>query len=152
MMPPLAARDDAWIQREIVAELALDPSLAACEIGVAVRAGVVTLSGSVDKAELHDSALQIAGRIDGVRSLADEVRVLGPGVNRTDTELAHSVVKALDWEQSLPLGIVKSRVDEGRVWLTGTVANAAQRAAAERAVGFLTGVKGITNELKIREG
>lgn len=151
-MPPLTGHDDAWIQREIVAELSLHPVLATCEIGVSVRAGVVTLSGSVDKAELHDAAVQLALKIDGVKSLADELRVLGPGVNRTDTELAHAVVKALEWEQSLPIGAVQSRVDEGRVWLQGNVANAAQREAAERAVGFLTGVKGITNELKIQAG
>lgn len=151
-MSPLTVRDDAWIQREIAAELAMEPTLAGCEIGVAVKAGVATLSGSVEQADLHDTAVRLAMKIDGVKSLADELRVLGPGVNRTDTELAHAVVKALEWEQSLPVGTVQSRVDEGRVWLHGNVANAAQREAAERAVGFLTGVKGITNELKIQAG
>lgn len=151
-MPPLTVRDDGWIQREIVAELALAPSLAGCEIGVSVRAGVVTLSGSVDKAELHDTAARLALGIEGVKSLADDLRVLGPGVNRTDTELAHAVVKALEWEQSLPIGMIRSRVDEGHVWLQGAVRNAAQREAAQRAVGVLTGVKGITNELTIRAG
>ena len=149
---PLTGRDDAWIQREVTAEIALAPSLAGCEIGVAVKAGVVTLAGSVEKAELHDTAVRLAMTVDGVKAVADDIRVLGPGVNRTDTELAHAVVKALEWEQSLPIGAVRSRVDEGRVWLEGTVANAAQRDAAERAVGFLTGIKGITNELKIRAG
>ena len=148
-MPPLAGRDDAWIQREVAGEIAMESSLAGCEVGIAVKAGVVTLSGAVENTELHDTAVRLAMKIEGVKSVADDLRVLGPGMNRTDTELAHAVVKALEWEQSLPLGMVRSRVDEGHVWLEGTVANAAQREAAERAVGFLTGIKGITNKLKI---
>lgn len=148
-MPPLTVHDDGWIQREIIAELALDPTLAGKEIGVSVRAGVVTISGGVDTAEQHDTAVRLALKIDGVKSIADELRVLAPGANRTDTELAHAVVKALEWEASLPVGI-RTRVDEGHVWLEGVVDTETQRQAAERAVGFVTGVKGITNGLTLR--
>lgn len=148
-MPPLAGHDDAWIQREIVAELALEPTLAGKEIGVSVRAGVVTLSGGVDTPEQHDIAARLALKVPGAKAIADDLRVLPPGMNRTDTELAHAVVKALEWESTLPLGL-HSRVDEGHVWLEGVVETEAQRAAAERAVGFVTGVKGVTNLLTIR--
>lgn len=150
-MPPLAAHDDAWIQREIVAELALDPALAGKEIGVSVRGGVATLSGGVDTTEQHATALRLALKIPEVKSVADELRVLPAGANRTDTELAHAVVKALEWEATLPLGI-RTRVDEGHVWLEGSVETDVQRQAAERAVGFVTGVQGVTNNLTLRSG
>lgn len=149
-MPPLTGHDDAWIQREIIAELALEPALAGTEIGVSVRAGVVTVSGSVETADLHDTAIRLALKVADVKSIADELRVLPPDrANRTDTELAHAVVKALEWDAALPLGI-RSRVDEGHVWLEGTVETTAQRDAAERAVGFVTGVKRVTNQLTVR--
>ena len=148
-MPLLVGHDDAWIQREIVAELALEPTLGGKEIGVSVRAGVVTLSGSVDTTEQHDTALRLALKVAEVKSIADDLRVLPPGTNRTDTELAHAVVAALEWEATLPLGI-RTRVDEGHVWLEGAVETDIQRQAAERAVGFVTGVKGVTNNLTLR--
>ena len=148
-MPPLAAHDDAWIQREIVAELALEPTLAGREIGVSVRAGVATLSGGLDTSEQHDAAIRLAMAVADVKAVADDLRVLPSGANRTDTELAHAVVQALQWDASLPLGI-RARVDEGHVWLEGVVDTIVQRDAAERAVGFVTGVKGVTNALTVR--
>lgn len=88
-MPPLTIHDDAWIQREIIATLALEPALAGKEIGVSVRAGVVTISGGVDTVEEHDTVMGLALKIADVKSIADELRVLPKdGTNRTDTELA----------------------------------------------------------------
>jgi osmotically-inducible protein OsmY len=42
---------------------------------------------------------------------------------------------------------VSVRVDEGWVWLDGEVEWPYQKAAAERAIRFLTGVRGVTNNL-----
>jgi osmotically-inducible protein OsmY len=140
---------DETIQREILAELSFDEAVAALEIGVAVRAGVVTLSGAVATGEQRDRVVATANRVAGVKAIAEELRVLPAGINRTDTELAHAVVQALLWEPALPPGL-KARVDEGWVWLEGVVHTDAQKSAAERAVGFLTGVKGITNGIVIR--
>jgi osmotically-inducible protein OsmY len=141
--------DDGTMQREVIAELAMDPRLAALEIGVAVRAAVVTLSGSVDSAETRDAVVRAANRVPGVKAIAEELAVLGRGVNRTDTELAHAVVNALQWERSIPLGI-RARVDEGHVWLDGVVDTDQQKAAAERAVQTVTGVRQVHNEIAVR--
>ena len=141
--------DDGTMQREVIAELAMDSTLAHLEIGVAVRAGVVTLSGAVDSAETRDAVVRAANRVAGVKAIAEELTLLGHGVNRTDTELAHAVVQALQWERSIPLGI-KARVDDGHVWLDGVVDTAAQKAMAERSVETVTGVKQVHNELAVR--
>ena len=141
--------DDATMQREVMAELAMDPRLAPLEIGVAVRSSVVTLSGAVDSAETRDAVVRAANRVPGIKAIAEELRILEHGVNRTDTELAHAVVNALLWDRSIPLGI-RARVDEGHVWLDGVVDTDEEKAVAERAVVTLTGVEQVHNELTVR--
>jgi osmotically-inducible protein OsmY len=142
-------RDDARIQQDVLAELDLDAATAHLEIGVAVRSGVVTLSGAVDRVEERDAVVEAARRVIGVKAIAEEIRIKGRGVNRTDTELAHAVVQALQWDRAVPPGIT-ARVDEGWVWLDGFVDTRPQLIAAERAVRFVTGVRGVTNGLLIR--
>ena len=141
--------DDGTIQREVIAELAMDPRLAALEIGVAVRAGVVTLSGAVDSVETREAVVRTSSLVPGIKAIAEELTVLAPGINRTDTELAHAVVQALQWEPTLPLGI-RARVDEGHVWLDGVVDTAEQKAVAERTVETLMHVRQVHNGLAVR--
>jgi osmotically-inducible protein OsmY len=143
------AREDAAIQRDVIAELALDPAVGPLEIGVAVRGGVVTLSGAVDGEARKAAVLAATRRVDDITAIAEELRVLGPGINRTDTELAHAVVQALRWERTVPLGVT-ARVDEGCVWLEGAVDSVEERKAAERAVRFVAGVKDVKNEVTLR--
>jgi osmotically-inducible protein OsmY len=141
-------RTDSQIQRDIIDELRLDPAVGAVEIGVAVKAGVVTLSGAVDSYARKYAAIRAAERVIGVKAIAEELEVLVPGhLRHTDTELAHAVINALNWDVEVPADKVSVRVDEGWVWLEGEVEWPFQKAAAERAIRFLTGVRGVTNSL-----
>lgn len=141
-------RNDYQIQQDVIAELRWDPAIAAAEIGVAARAGVVTLSGAVDSYARKHAAIRAAERVIGVKAIAEELRVLLPGhSNRTDTALAHAVLNALNWDVEVPSDRITVRVDEGWVWLEGSVEWPHQKAAAERAIRFLTGVRGVTNSL-----
>jgi osmotically-inducible protein OsmY len=141
-------RGDSQIQRDIIDELRLDPAVGSVEIGVAVRAGVVTLSGAVDSFARKQAAIGAAQRVLGVRAIAEELQVLLPGhQNRTDTELAHAALNALNWDVEVPSDCITVRVDEGWVWLEGEVEWPQEKAAAERAIRYLTGVRGVTNNL-----
>jgi osmotically-inducible protein OsmY len=144
-------RPDSQIQQDVVEELRWDPSVGSVEIGVAVKGGVVTLSGAVDSFAKKYSAIHAAERVAGVRAIAEELRVLLPGeLRRTDTEVAHAAVNALRWDIEVPDDKVIVRVDEGWVWLEGEVEWQYQKAAAERAIRYLTGVQGVTNSLRIK--
>ena len=44
-------------------------------VNVTVRNGVVTLAGTVDSSELKDRAMQLAQRVEGVRSVSDQLVV-----------------------------------------------------------------------------
>lgn len=141
-------RSDSQIQLDVIDELRLDPALGGAEIAVATKAGVVTLAGAVDTFARKYAALRAAERVIGVRAIADEIRVVLPDAHcRPDTELAHAVLNALRWDVEVPSDRITARVDEGWVWLDGEVDQPLEKAAAERAVRYLTGVRGVTNNL-----
>lgn len=144
-------QSDSQIQQNVVAELRWDPSVSLAEIGVAVKDGVATLSGAVDSFAKKYAAIHAAERVAGVKAIAEELKVLLPSdLKRTDTEIAHAAVNALSWDIEVPDDKIKVRVDEGWVWLEGEVEWQYQKGAAERAVRYLTGVKGVTNSIRIK--
>lgn len=71
------AQQDARITREVRMKIYQDPLLGDERIQVATRAGVVTLSGSVDN-RLHVSrAMEVARGVEGVRGINLELRLKG---------------------------------------------------------------------------
>lgn len=145
-------RTDSQIQSDVVAELRWDPSVGGVEIGVAVKSGVATLSGHVDSFAKKFAAIHAAERIAGVKAVADELKVLLPSdMKKTDTEIAHAIVNALTWDIEVPNEKIHARVDEGWVWLEGDVDWQYQKGSAERAVRYLTGVRGVTNLIRIKQ-
>ena len=144
-------KSDSQLQRDVIEELRWDPSVGRMEIGVAARDGVVTLSGNVDSVSRKFSAVRAAERVSGVKAVAEELKVMLPSSSiRPDTDIAHAVVESLRWDIDVPTDGITARVDEGWVWLEGQTEWQYQRSAAERAVRYLTGVKGVTNLITIR--
>ena len=143
-------KTDMDLQRDVAAELKWEPRLKEDEIGIAVNDGVVTLTGNVPDYAQRRTAAKAAERVAGVRAVAQELTVKVPDVfHRTDTELAHQVANTLSWHIEVP-PTVKAKVEDGWVTLEGQVEWQFQRSAAERAVRYLTGVKGVSNVVTIK--
>lgn len=143
-------KSDAQLRSDVEEELVWDPSVGRGEIGVACKNGVVTLSGQVDSVAQKFAAMRAAERVGGVHAVADELTVHVPfSFKRSDTDIAHAVADALRWDIEVPDDKITARVDDGWVWLDGEVEWDYQRAAAERAVRYLTGVKWVSNNIKI---
>lgn len=142
---------DLQLQRDVEDELRWDPSVREAEIGVAVKDGVVTLVGYVSTFAQKFAAERAAERVSGIRALAEDLKVNIPGgLTRSDTDIAHAAVNALRWDIEVPDDLIKVRVENGWVTLEGSVDWYYQKAAAERAVRYLTGVKGLTNLVNIK--
>ncbi|MGH7619223.1 MAG: BON domain-containing protein [Gemmatimonadaceae bacterium] len=145
-------KTDAQLQKDVIDELRWDPAVGSAEIGVAAKNGVVTLSGQVDSFAKRYAAARAAERVAGVRAIAEELKVILPSsYNRTDTDLAHSVLSTLKWDIEVPDDGIKARVEGGWVTLEGDVDWQFQSNAAERAVRNLTGVRGVTNLLLLKQ-
>ena len=143
-------KTDSQLQRDVIDELKWDPRVREAEIGVAAKDGVVTLTGFVDSYAQRTCAERAVERVGGVRVIAEELKVRLPGAfQRTDTDVAHAVANAMRWDIEVPDERIKARVENGWVWLDGDVDWQYQRQAAERAVRYLTGVKGVTNAVRL---
>jgi osmotically-inducible protein OsmY len=139
------------LQRRVLDELDWEPSVEAAHIGVAVNDGVVTLTGSVSTYAEKMTAEQATKRLVGVKAVANdlEVRPTFPS-QPNDTEIAQAVIRALEWDVSIPHDLIKARVAKGTVTLEGEVKFWYQRQAAVNAVRGLKGVQGIVNLISIR--
>src|SRR5579862_7701291 len=96
-------KTDLQIQKDVMAELKWEPMLNAVEIGVAVKDGVVTLTGTVSDYSKKIAAENATWRVKGVKAVAEELHVkLGEGNTLTDSEVASSIVSTLRWNTSIP--------------------------------------------------
>ena len=142
---------DDKIQQDVASELAWDTRISPTEIGVAVKNGVVTLSGSVATWAQVVAAEQAAHRVRGVLDVANDL-VVSPsrGGHRTDADIAQAVRHALEWDVTVPDQDISSTVSNGTVRLEGVVSYFNQCADAERAVERLAGVKRVVNQIEVR--
>jgi osmotically-inducible protein OsmY len=142
---------DEQLQQEILRELKYEASLQPNEIGVAVKDGIVTLTGHVDSFLKKWAAEEAAHRVRGVKAVANDIEVKLPtSSERTDADIAAAVTRALEWDAFLDIDKLKVTVSKGWVTLEGEVEWGFQRADAERVVRRVTGVRGVSNMLVVR--
>ena len=145
------ARTDEQIQRDVFAELKWDARVLPNEIGVAVKNGIVTLTGWVDSYVKRWAAEEAAHRVRGVVAVVNDLEVrLSSSAERADPDIAAAAVNALKWDAFLPIDQIKVTVSKGWVTLEGQVERQFQREDAERVVRRLMGVKGVTNMITVK--
>ena len=139
-------RTDEQIQTDVLEELQWDTRMQPNEIVVAVKDGIVTLTGWVDSYQKKIAAEEAAHRVRGVKAVVNDIEVRLPGsAERTDADLVAAVLNALKWDAAIPAGEVDVTVSQGWVTLKGEVEHVFQVRDAERVVRRHAGVKGVTN-------
>jgi osmotically-inducible protein OsmY len=117
---------------------------------VAVKNGVVALSGYVGSYAEKRAAEQAVQSVAGVRAIANDIVIeVSPSARRSDAELAESAATALQLNGSVPANRIRVVVRDGWVTLEGEVELWYQKSAADTAVGSLPGIKGVSNALVI---
>jgi len=107
-------KTDAELQQNVMDELKWEPTIQAAEIGVAVKDGMVTLSGNVDSYAKKWAAGRAARRVFGVKAVAEEIKVTPAGsYKRADKDIAQSATKVLEWNLWVPHDRVKVMVQDG---------------------------------------
>ena len=148
----METQTDEQIQREVLAELKWDARLQPNEIGVIVKDGVVALTGTVDSYFKKWAAEEAAHRVRGVKAVANDIEVRLPSfAERTDADIAAAVVRALEWDAFVPVDKVDITVSKGWVTLQGEVDWPYQKEDAERVVRRLSGVRGVTNLITVKQ-
>ena len=146
-------KTDSDIKRDIEAELQSDPSIDATDIAVAVKNGVVTLTGFVRSYSEKLEAEAAAKRVASVVGLANDLEVrLSAADQRPDPEIARDAVAAIKSQLPFSWHQIKVVVDKGWVTIEGQVEWNYQRVDAERAVRRVKGVQGVINTIQLKPG
>ncbi len=131
-------KNNAELQTDVQDAIKWEPLMHAAEIGVTVKDGVVTLSGTVDSYGKKLEAEKAAKNVSGVKALVENIEVRFPNSwSKTDNEIAAEVLHALNSNLIVPTDKVKVKVENGFVTLDGELHWNYQREAAKTAVKFL---------------
>lgn len=144
-------KSNEQLQRDVLAELAWEPSVDAAAIGVSAHDGIITLRGNVDSYAQKYAAEKAAKRVRGVQGVADELEIKFPTTfKRDDTDIATMAVYALRSNVFVPADSVKVSVENGWVYLEGSVDWNYQKEHAAKAVRYLPGVRGLGNNIEVK--
>ncbi|MDQ2852024.1 BON domain-containing protein [Dermatophilaceae bacterium Sec6.4] len=143
-------RSDLQIQESVREELAWTPDVDDAGIGVAVRDGVVALSGEVDDYAQRLAANQAAFRTSGVTTVVDDLEIHPASYawTVTETDIAKNVQDVID-ESIQPPNSVRATVQNHTVVLKGVVRWNYQREAARSAVERIKGVVLVVNDITL---
>ena len=144
-------KSDNDLQQDVLDEIEWRTTLAPSEVGVSVKDGVVTLSGSVSSYYKKRSAELAAEKVAGVKAIVQDMEVDLPGSSvRSDEDIAKAAYDALRWHTNIPDEKIEIVVNDGWIKLEGEVDWSYQKTAARQAVEDLTGVYGVINDIKIK--
>jgi osmotically-inducible protein OsmY len=144
-------RSDTDIKRDVELELRWDPDVESDDIGVAVKDGVVTLTGFVRSYSAKFEAERDVKRVSGVTAVANDLEVRLPSSDeRPDPEIAREAVAAIKSQLPYSYEHITPVVNNGWVNLEGEVEWNYQKEFAERAVRRIRGVKGVSNLIHIK--
>lgn len=143
-------RTDIDIKRDVEDELNMNPDIDATDVAVAVKDGVVTLTGYVRSYSQKWEAERTAKRVIGVAGVVNDIEVRLPVFNqRPDPEIARDAVAAIQTELPYSSDHIRVVVREGWLTLEGQVDWNYARERAETAVRRVRGVKGISNLIQV---
>jgi osmotically-inducible protein OsmY len=144
-------KNNADLQTDVQNAIKWEPLLNAAEIGVTAKDGVVSLTGVVDSYAKKTEAENAAKKVIGVKALVENIEVrFHNSYSKTDVEVANEILTALVANWSVPDNKVTVKVENGWVTLDGDLHWNYQKEAAKTAIKFLSGVKGVTNNIKIK--
>jgi len=144
-------KNNSELQIDVQNAIKWEPLLNAAEIGVTAKDGIISLTGIVDSYAKKMEAENAAKKVIGVSALVENIEVKIPNSwSKTDAEIATDVLNALKTNWTNPKETIKVKVEDGWITLEGEVVWNYQREAAKNAIHYLYGVKGVTNNVKIK--
>jgi len=144
-------KTNAQLQKDVQDAIKWEPLLHAAEIGVIVKDGVVTLTGTVDNYSKKIQAENAAKNVVGVKAIAEDIEVkFASSDKQDDTGIAEEILRSLKANLLVPDEKIQVKVDNGWVTMEGELPWNYQREAAKRTVNHVKGVKGVFNHLKIK--
>ena len=143
--------DDSEIKQHVEDELRWDPDIESPDIAVAVKDGIVALTGFVPSYSQKYEAEKDAKRVAGVVGIANDIEVRLPAVDqRPDPEIAREAATTIRNQLPLSHPDIKVTVRDGWIVLEGQAEWHYQRERAEHAVRWIKGAKGVINTIDVK--
>jgi osmotically-inducible protein OsmY len=145
-------KSNAELQKDVQTAIAWEPLLTAAEVGVTVKDGIVSLTGTVDNYSKKREAENAAKGVIGVKAVVEEIKVKFNNFEGKidDNEIAIEILKALKWNTQIPSDKIKIKVENGWVTLDGELEWNYQKEEAKNTIENLSGVMGIINNISIK--
>ena len=143
-------KEDLELQRDVMDEIAMEPSVDAALIGVSVKDGIVVLSGHVNSYVEKDAAERAAKRVRGVRAVVNEIRIKPLEDPPSDEEIAEEVVRNLRSHLLTTALGIRVTVRDGVVTLEGEVQWQHQKLNAAAVIRHLPGVRDVVNLIEVK--
>lgn len=153
-IPALAQNNDERVAREVRHELVMLPYYGVFDnLEFRVQGGTVTLLGQVTKPTLKSDAGNVVKKIEGVEKVDNQIQVLPLSPN--DDRLRMAEYRTIYGDPALnryalqvvaPIHII---VNNGKVTLEGVVASQGDKDIAGIRANSVTGVFGVTNNLRV---
>jgi len=139
------------LQKDVQNAIKWEPLLNAAEIGVTAKDGIISLTGVVDSYTKKLQAENAAKNVAGVKAVVEKIEIkFSSSWNKSNVDIANEVLNALKGRWDVPSEKIKVKVEDGWVTLDGELPWNYQRQAAQDAVNYLNGVKGITNNIMVK--
>ncbi|MFH0801213.1 MAG: BON domain-containing protein [bacterium] len=147
------AWDDASLAAKIKTRLAAKGGLNYLRLEILVENAVARLSGEVKTEKEKNSIEELAGSVEGVKSVKNEITVNAAAVTmkdlKNDLVIQGRIQAALFQEEGLRgLNIFVSS-ERGRVTLRGKVKYPEQKDVAEKIANAVPGVKDLSNRIEV---
>jgi len=150
LLEKITMKTNEELQNDVQNAIKWEPLLKAAEIGVTAKDGVVSLTGTVDSYTKKLEAESAAKNVAGVKAVVEKIEIkFTNSWNKSNADIANEVITALKSNWSVPKDKVKVKVEDGWITLDGELPWNYQREAAKNAVNYLSGVKGVINNIKV---
>jgi osmotically-inducible protein OsmY len=142
--------NNAQLIKDVQDAIQWKPLLSNESINVTAQNGIVSLTGIVDSYVKKVDAERSASKVAGVNGLVGNLEVVFPSnFYKTNIELAQESIAFLNASDTVPQDKIKVKVEDGWVTLNGEVHGILEKNAAFEAIHYISGIKGITNNIII---
>lgn len=153
----LKEHSDAWIAFKLRTQLLVRSNVSYATTKVAVKDGVVTLTGTAENLAQKELTGEYARELDWVKSVKNEIVVkASPAAGQTlaekidDASITSQVKLALFTHKSTSALKTTVTTTDGIVTISGEAANDAEKALVEKLANSIRGVKSVTNNMTIK--
>ena len=156
VVKPADEHSDGWIEFKVKSALLYHRSVSGTKTTVAVKEGIVTLSGIASSPAQKELAEEYAKDIEGVKGVKNEMTVAAGAPSRRigevidDASITAQVKSALLTHRSTSAIKTKVTTRDGVIVLSGEAKNQAEKDLVTKLASDIHGVKSVVNNMEVK--